>query len=646
VVEPVGLPTKPARPALPADRAVLGAGLAAVAAAAVPVVRSLVGQLASAADLPQWDMAKYGVSGLRLADAARRLAPFGWLAEVNAHDVWPPLFPLAESAAFLAFGPGFRVPELLVAGLFAAAAAAAFAAGWQVERDAGAGRAALAGVLVAALWLASPFSQLYATLTMLEVPGALGLFAAAALYARWLRLRRLADLRRAALAATLLFFVKYNYGLLWMVPMLAHEAWDEVGTLRALGRRWRAAAAGGAWRRPWPLFLLLYALAVASIPLSGGWRFTLAGAEVRATSVGNPLYALYLLVLLRLALWPAARRRALARWRALPERGRVLGRWIGLPVALWMLPPGHLKGFFTFVENRASDLTLAAHVATYPRSFLAAYHAAEPLAWAVAAAALVPLLRLPRLAAPRRAIGLALVTGLAAALLHPYKEPRFLFTVVPLAWIAAAGGVAEAVDRLAWKLPARWRPWPRAAVALAALALVVAAGVDGDGLRRERALRSVEPSARPLLDAVAAEAEAAAAAGAAPVLVGYWNDLSPALAEWRLRQRAPSATAGAPAVPLAPGDLAAGGDPEAVLARAAAEGRRILVVEALGRRAEDYRIFVAETAALAPLRAAAAADDRFTGRGHHRFGAAGWRLRVYRPAEPRPVYRRQTDPVH
>jgi hypothetical protein len=605
------------------------------------VVPGLWRWVMEAQDLPQWDMAKYGVSGLRLAEAVRDIDLPGWIREVDALDVWPPVFPLVESFAVLVFGPGFRVGELLNVVLFAAAACAAFWAGWEVERWAGAGRAAVAGVLAAALWLASPFTRLFATLTMLEVPGALALLVAVALYARWLRRRRVGDLRAAALAAVVVFFTKYNYGLLWIAPLLLHEAWDEHGTMAALGRRLRGAVEAVAWRRPWTVFLVLYGLVLLSIPLTGGWRFELAGVEVAASSLGNPVYALYVIVLARLALLPAARRRAVARWRGLPERCRVLGRWIGLPVAAWMLVPDHTKNFFGFVENRASGLSLAGHLAAYPRSFVADYHAAEWLGWAVAAAALVPLLRLRRLPPERRAVGLALLLGLAAALLHPYKEPRFLFTVVPLAWLMAAAGVAEAVDQLAHRLPVRGWPLPRAAVAAFAVALVAAGGLDAGRLGEARALYAVDAAARPLLEAVAQEARRAAAA---PVLVGYWNELSPALVEWRLRQ----AGERPPPVPLAPQEMPGWSDPAAVLQGTLEEGRPLLVLEVLGRRAACRDAFRAETARLDPLRDAVAADPRFRRRRTHRFGAAGWRLRVYlpRPAEAAALVPARADPIH
>jgi hypothetical protein len=178
-------------------------------------------------------------------------------------------------------------------------------------------------------------------------------------------------------------------------------------------------------------------------------------------------------------------------------------------------------------------------------------------------------------------------------------------------------------------------------VAAVAVALVAAGGVDAGRLGGVRALYAVDSAARPLLDAVAAEA---ARAAAAPVLVGSWNELSPALVEWRLRQ----AGRRSPPLPLAPEEVAGGGDPAAVLQGSWEQGRPLLVLEVLGRRAAGRDAFRAETAALDPLRDAVAADPRFRRRRTHRFGAAGWRLRVYLPraAEAAAMVPAGADPIH
>jgi len=70
------------------------------------------------ARLPQWDMAKYGVSGLRLARALQDTDLLAFLRHLNGLDVWPPVFPLLEVPVFLLAGPGYASARGLVATLF------------------------------------------------------------------------------------------------------------------------------------------------------------------------------------------------------------------------------------------------------------------------------------------------------------------------------------------------------------------------------------------------------------------------------------------------------------------------------------------------------------------------------------------------
>jgi len=612
------------------------ATFAAVVVAAGWLWRRLIVLVVAADRLPQWDMAKYGVSGLRLADAVRRFDPLAWLAEVHALDVWPPLYPLVESLAFLVAGDRYGVPRELATVLFAAAAVAAAWAAWEIERPAGAARAALAAALAAALWLSSPAAQLFGSLTMLEVPAALALFVAVALYARWLASGRLADLRFAAAAATALFFVKFNHGLLWLLPLLLHEAWDEAGGVGALARRLRRRAAGYDWRRPWPIFVALVLALLAALAASGGFSFAVGALAVEAHSVGNPVYALWLVALLRAALWPPARRRWAARWRALPERFRVLARWVALPIGVWMLSPYHVKDFFGFLENRVSRLPLGEQLALYPRAFVDDFSAAAWVGWAVAAAALVPLARLPRLGAARRSVGLALLVAAVALVAHRYKLPRFAFAAAPLVWLAAASAFAEAVDRLSRRLPERWLPprrrgWPAALVATAVLAAAAVAGVDAGRWQAAFALHSVGPEVRPLLDAVA---DAAAASERGSLFVGHWNHLSPGLVEWHLHQRHPHRVGRRP---LGPEELTGRRDAAAILDRAARLGT-VFVVDAERLEPPRGAAWEAESGGLDPLRHALAGDPRFRLERDLFYPAAGYRLRVYGSAvtEQRP----------
>ena len=136
----------------------------------------------AAAELPLWDEAKYGLDGARLAAALADLDLPRFLALVYDLDVWPPLFPLAESMVFLAAGNDFGVARGLVAALFVALVVAT----WWTAREIAPESAAVAAI-APALVVTSPFVQLFAAQAMLEVPGALLYVLSLGAYARHLR---------------------------------------------------------------------------------------------------------------------------------------------------------------------------------------------------------------------------------------------------------------------------------------------------------------------------------------------------------------------------------------------------------------------------------------------------------------------------
>lgn len=617
------------RPAMPPTRsrlllpALLTLGVVAVAGLA----GAEVWRAASAnPHLPQWDMAKYGASGLALADALARLDLATFVARVWELDVWPPLFPLVEAAAFLVAGDdGYATPRRLVALLFFLSVLAAAWAAWEIDRLGGAAWGAVSAAIAAALLAASPFLHLFGALTMLEVPGTLLLLASVACAARWLGTGRPAWWTAACATALALFFTKFNYGLLWIAPLLAHEAWRRAGSAAALAREAAAGVRTYRWRRPWPIFVAAALLLIATIPLTGGWDLTLLGAEVRATSTGNPLYALLLLTVLRFAVLPGPRRWLLARLRTAPPVWRTALRVLALPVAVWMLWPEHTKELLGFVENRSSHLPFAEALLFYPRAFVDRFHASPGLGLAVLATALVVALRLPRLAPARRLVALAMLVGLAALLLHPYKMERFLSPVAPLVWLAAASAFAEAAAQVALRLPRGLGRAVPAVVAFGALALAARAGVDRPQLDADLALHGVTPAAAPVVEAVAA---AAADAPGGSVLVGSWNMLSPGLVEWEMRRRSADATE--PAVPELAERLTGGiTDPTRLLDRAG----RILVLDLPEGAPAWNPAWPPEAGRWNPLRTALAADPRFVLLTDQPFPATGYRLTVY--ATPR-----------
>jgi hypothetical protein len=291
---------------------------------------SVAGLASSSRQLPLWDEAKYGRDALRLAEALRSVDPAGFLGLVHGLDDWPPLFPLYQAAALMSFGYDYSVARVAVSVLFFLLVVATWWAGRRLAPDDPA-----VGVLAALLVLSSPMVQRYGALVMLEVPGALLLMLSLGSYGTFLRSESRRALTATCVFSVLLFFCKYNYGLLWLGALFLCEAHEWAGSWRQLVARALAAARDFDLRRPWPLLLLTSAVALAWLVLSGGTRFEVMGREVSITSPGNPVFALCLVVIARFLLRPRNSWRRYRTWReSVAPRHRRLVELIGAPIAL------------------------------------------------------------------------------------------------------------------------------------------------------------------------------------------------------------------------------------------------------------------------------------------------------------------------
>jgi len=525
--------------------------------------------------LPLWDEAAHAFAGVQVADALRHFNPLELFLALNRQVVWPFVHSLLLAPAFLAGGNGFAAAEAASLALYAATILALFAAGTMLHPT----RGALIGLAAAALALMAPSWRLFGSLAMLEVPGALLLVTAFALHVRAAEGPLVAGrVRAAGIATTALFLCKYNYGLMWLVPLALWE-WSLLpGEFRARARAaLRRRMTARWWLRPMPLLFALGAVAIAAILATGGGEFLLGGQRVSVRSPGNLAYVLWLA---GLAWLQAPRRgretRAAWVWARLPEKARWFTQTIVIPLAVWFtLPyPNRVKEFFGFVANRDSGARLwtAEGLLFYPRALAADYSPAPWVAWSVLALALVAPLALWRRGRGgdgRDAIAtlavLALAVGLAATVLHRYRDSRFLFTVCPLLWLCAAATAVRLLDGALRRLPLS--PLREAAWSLVAALIVTstwaAAPGDFDLVTRRAALRgpaSTGPAMDEVLDAVTPRLVApdfsVAAFDPAPlpapdpnrdfppraVLLGYGNVLSPGLLAWRARLARPDVT--------------------------------------------------------------------------------------------------------
>lgn len=468
--------------------------------------------------LPLWDMAGHGWGGVELLRALEQGRPLRFLDLLNRQNKWPFGYSLLL-LPFLGLGEAsFDSATLLSTVLFALSPLLLLWAAREVD----AGPPGIwGGLLAASLFLASPLLRLFAILIMREMAGVFFSLLALCLYLRARRLGTVAAWRWAGLSSLALFLVKYNYALIWGAAVLVNEMWR-----LAPERRRELARSAARLLRPWG---------------QPGWgRLGLAvylDLLIAAALLGiNPGVGIYAGLVVGAGLLGARflrdRDAMRGRWRRLPLAVRSLLATVVIPLWIWCLSPRpiHPKSMFAFLRNRSAGPPWLSFdsLSFYFRSLARDYAPAPALGVVVVLLVTVALLGLRKSDEPFRVIALAAAMGLGLAIVHPYKEARFLAVTAPLLMLAAA-----------LMLSRGWRPATRRrAVAGGLLCAAVMAGIGvaaaradlEDRLARDYRLYSARPGLwRPLAFL------ARQAAGARRVaVIGTFNELSDDLVRWWL----------------------------------------------------------------------------------------------------------------
>jgi hypothetical protein len=480
--------------------------------------------LAAQDRLPLSDMAKNARLGLELARDVERLDPLAFLLHLNRHTTWPFGFSLLLVPGFLLAGPSLAAAALpgLVAHALVPVAMVAIAR--RVDRGPLGWWSALAA---GALYLTSPLPALLAVVVLRETTG-LALLLGATAAALWAGERGdLGAWRIAWAVALLVFFVKYNYGLLWALALGLYLVAD--GTA---GARRRAGGWAAGWLWPW---------GAGRGP--GGWeRWVFASLALVVAllaggiSVGGVVYGLLVAWTLALAVrWRTLGRRLVGWVRGLPPPARAAVEAFAVPIWVWCLAPDpiHPKAVADFLHNRTSGLGALDGLVFYARVFVTDLAAGSLVAAVVAAGAVVGGAVGWRRGGGWRLVTILTALSIALPLAHPYKQPRFLVTAAGPVFLLAGLGLGWLIGRLGGSR----RGWGavRAGVWLGLAGLLLLhrplppAGYVTAGYRYY--------SGTPRLAPVLAELVALAPRSGRLAAVGTFNELSQDLVEWELARR-------------------------------------------------------------------------------------------------------------
>lgn len=418
------------------------------------------------ARLPLCDAAIHGGQGYTLACDLRAGALGRFFADAAAQDWWPFGFSLLlvpfQLAADWLGASSYSASTLLVTACYAAIPLVLLRI---ADEAVGGPDGQWAGAIAGGAFLCAPLPRVYSMLIMREIPGALFLSLVIALYLRASRLRTLAAYRLAGLALILLFFIKYNFGLLALIPFMIAEFFrldpaKRAQRIASILRTLRPRSDCG-WRGYMPAAGLLYAAVVA------GWR--LAGGNP-----GDPLCLVLYGVPLFLAGGIALRRiRVAALLAQLAPPWRALVETVIVPLWLWLLIPWNLYSFVDYLHLGSRQrgviekFSYLGGVGVHLETF--AFHALPPaLGCAVLLSFLVCAFLIRRWPEAPRTLLILAISGLLLVVLHPSeaKDPRFLIPGAPVALLAAAVAWVRLARRAAGQSPAA------GAALLAALAAV------------------------------------------------------------------------------------------------------------------------------------------------------------------------------
>jgi hypothetical protein len=500
--------------------------------------------------LPRWDLATHLGHGWIDYNylATGRIPRLLW--DLWLQGYWPPALSLFQVPFYLVLGGS--IASGLRSGLaaFVLTGVMGCAVLWRMWR--------LAAVLPAALFLAlltsSPFLLAYGSVTMTEMLGAAVQLTVLWTYVRYRQHPNVRTARLFAMSLTVLFFTKYNYFVLLVIPLVLHELLEHTSGWSAA--TWRRAIRG--WKdylfsSPMAAFLAAYVVALLLIMRTGGFDVHVFGRRISVHTIGNTGQVVLYVLLARLWYLHRHGRIDWAGLMAADERIRPLLLWFIVPVTIWFASPypNHMRDFVNLVVNRPlGESSVESGVASYLTALRTQYFYSDWVLAFVSIAFAIAAAGYRRQPPVMRWLIIAIPLQFAAIALHQTRFPRFLLLTVVLLGVAAASEAG------------RWVALLRRSALVAGLgaAAVLACGIAAARqVVSEDRFRSIAfehyTDSEPLRQALGAM-RSELGPDDRLAIVGQGNELSPGLFAWELGPPSgvacfPSAIGGAKRLDLA-----------------------------------------------------------------------------------------------
>ncbi|MBN2382350.1 glycosyltransferase family 39 protein [bacterium] len=473
----------------------------------------------------QWDMAYHGYWGAKIATDVLQCAPLAFIADCIQQRDYPFLHSLIISP-FIVLGESPVVSASLAS--FSFYALTCFLLFFMMTELMNT-RKTVAGLSVCLIMLSSPIFFEFSVLIMLEIFGSAVTLLSLFFYCRALKSSRPKHFTLAFLTATLVFFLKYNYGLILILSLFLMELCLLPNESKRAILSWlRAHLRIGSLRSVENILITFLVCLLVSIIVTRGYDLKLFSLHISLYNLQNPTYLLFILILIKgVRLYRAG---TVVDWKRLAPRHVRFVQYIILPVVIWLLLPGNLDAFVDFSVNRSSGYSFWSpnNVFYYVISIRDEYCLTPGIFYLLAAFYLISLGTLHRKPRSFRVLHLYFLLFFLLVTLHPYKVPRFIFPAVPVFWLLALAEFFNLLKR-------RWGDY-------ILLVCLICFGIWQSGQIIERMTHfyrtdlykrtvhwfTTNPSLQPALSKIVIEAEKHHQL----VILGTFNELSPKLIEW------------------------------------------------------------------------------------------------------------------
>ena len=411
------------------------ASLVILVVATVSLVRTLQGLEGWTTRVPQWDPSAHALDSIHFARAFRHMSLPDFFVQLHNSAMWPPVIPLMQAPFQFFGGESILVARNWTAWMAVPALTMVFLVGLQSHARFG----AVVGSLSATLLAISPLFQEHCLQEMFEVPGIFLCMVTLFFYLKYLNTSDPKHWRYTCLAGIILFFAKFNYAVLIMLPVVVCEFVTRDSFRQLLVQGLKRFASDVNWRGGFTLFVALYAVFLVYVQKVGIRFEVFSQTVVIEKAFGNPLYILACILLLRNWLKQRILLKGYVKaiWSA-PEPFHSLLRIDILPALVWLSYPVFFLHFFLYMFNektRQASFWSWETLSFYPGSVIHEY-SPNPVLGAITLASLgVMLLFFKKLPKTSRFLTLLALFNLLSTMLHPNYQVRYLMTFIPLLYL-------------------------------------------------------------------------------------------------------------------------------------------------------------------------------------------------------------------